>query len=54
VTQVAVRSGRIVAYTRARTPVLRVRVPRAGWYFVELKIGRKASYQRYRLTIEKR
>lgn len=54
VTQVAVRSGRVIAYKTARAPVLRVEVPSDGWYFVELKARARAGYQSYRLTVEPR
>lgn len=51
VTQVAVRSGAVVAHTTGRSPVLRVQVARAGWYFVQLKASAGAGYQAYRLAV---
>jgi hypothetical protein len=51
VTQVAVRAGKIVTFDTARAPVLRVTVPRSGWYFVELKAAAQTGYQPYLLTV---
>lgn len=53
VTRVALRTGSILAWRRARVPVIDFVVRRAGWYFVEVKAPPRSGGP-YRLFLESR
>jgi subtilisin family serine protease len=52
VTAIAVRTGAVLAFRGGRNPRLVFRVPRTGWYYVEVKAP-KVGGGPYRLTITK-
>jgi subtilisin family serine protease len=52
VTEIAVRSGRVLAYRERHNPALTYRVARTGWYFVEVRAPARGGGA-YTLSIKK-
>jgi len=52
ITLVALRAGFLLAHRRAENPSLSVRVPRTGWYFVDVRVGRGGGGE-YRLAVRR-